>query len=120
MPDFDHLLVNWIRALGLFLVAANPTGWSYIGWISHRPDLPASLVFLVGFLIFLGFAAFFRQAMKNLKGGGILILSLIFYLIAINIHGLTRGLPWLEQLSADWLLVLLTSLMMATAVSIRR
>lgn len=87
--------------------------------MQSRPDLPASLIFVIAVLLLIGYVVFFRQAMKSAKGEGILVIAILFYAIGVNIKAFASELPWFQDLSGDWLLLILISATMATAVSVR-
>ena len=115
----DHFVISWVRAFFLLCATYNPTTWNFVTWINSRPDLPASVVFIVGGLLLIGYVAFFRQAMKSARGEGIIVIAILFYAIAMNIEEFASDLPWFSQLSGDWLLLILISATMAAAVSVR-
>ena len=115
----DHFVISWIRAFLLLCATYNPTGWSFVSWLESRPDLPASVIFIFAVLLLIGYVLFFRQAMKSARGEGVLIIAFLFYAVAMNVEAFAADLPWFRDLSGDWLLLILISATMATAVSIR-
>ena len=116
---FDYLLTNFVRAIILLALTYNPTGWCYFGWIDARPDLPPSLVLFVGIILFLGYVFFFKQAMKQVGGLGIIVLAVLFVLLISALAEL-GGLFWMHRpLLPEWILLAVIAAFMATSVTVR-
>lgn len=117
--DFDYFVVNWGRAFLLLALTFNPTGWSYLAWLESRPDIPPTLVFFFSAILLLIYYWFFKQAMKQIKGIGILLLTMLFFSLSIGLAQLSFRFPFLLEMEVAWPLIALVSAFVAVAVSYR-
>ncbi len=118
--DFDYFVVNWGRAFLLMSVTQNPTRWSFLSWLETRPDVPPSLIFFFSAVLILAYFWFFGQALKHVKGIGILILALLMFSLMLGLAQLAWRFPALRGMEIGWILIAFVSAFIAIGVSYRK
>ena len=116
--NLDYLFINWIRAFILIVVTYNPTGWCFMAW-ANDPSSPSGTVFFVGIVLFLAYFYFARLAFKQIHAIGIIVVALVFYFFIIALAELSYTYTWINHLPAEWLLIVIVSLFIGIAVSVR-
>jgi hypothetical protein len=117
--DYDYFVVNWGRAFLLIALTNNPSKWSFMAWLETHPDIPPSLIFFAGAVLVLGYVWFFKQAMKHLKGIGILVLAILMFCLILGLAQLAYRIPFMRELEVGWILIVFISAFAAIGVSYR-
>lgn len=100
----------------LVCVTTNPTNWSFLGWVDHRPYLPASIVLLFGFVLSMGYVHFVRATFSVLGGWAIAGLFCFFFLLLWTLADF--GFVSLHSRPfVAWVLLLIVSFVFALGVS---
>ena len=117
--DFDYFIVNWLRAFLLIVATHNPTNWNFFSWLDARPDIPPSLLFFIGSIMVLAYYWFFKQALKHVRGIGILVLAILMFSLIIGLAQFAYRYPFLRQMEVGWPLIVVVSAFLAVSVSYR-
>ena len=72
------IAVRFLIAFVLVFATYNPSGYSYIDWITQTESGPLPLKIFVGVVLFIGWTIFLRATLRSLGGFGI-ILAIAFF-----------------------------------------
>lgn len=113
---FGSFLIRWLFALVLVIGTYNPTGFSYLHWVTANVSEVGPITALVSLLLLISWLIFLRASFQSL---GMLGLSLWAAVFACLIWLLIDiGLLNLESGSAlTWFILIVLSLTLATGLS---
>jgi hypothetical protein len=73
-----NFLLRWLAALALVLATFNPTGYSYVHWVSEPVGDYLPLKVLLGLLLAILYTIFLRATWRSIGGAGV-ALALAFF-----------------------------------------
>ena len=79
--SWTGFFIRFAFAFILVIVTYNPTGYSYVGWLSGFESGNEPYKLLAGALLLAGYAVYIRATAHSLGKGGALLLTTIFGLI---------------------------------------
>ena len=106
-----EFLLRWLFAFVLLGLTYNPTGYSYVHWLSAGSFSPLSLLVLSGLFLCVGFIIYLRATIRSIGLFGMgLVLALVgavFWVLydlgALSLDDVTRN-TWLALIAASFVL----------------
>ena len=113
---FSSFLTRWLFALALVIGTYNPTGYSYVHWVSASVSELEPLTALVSLLLLISWFIFLRASFQSLGLIGLALWAavfacLIWLLIDIGLFSLESGSALV------WFVLIVLSLTLATGMS---
>lgn len=109
------LLVRFVMALALVLGTWNPSGYSYVDWLSQiLPDITAPVAF-TGIVLLIGWVMFLHATLVSLGLLGIVLAAAFFGTLA----WLLMDQGWLSSVNhvMTWLALILTAAVLTVGMS---
>ncbi|MEM7707560.1 MAG: DUF6524 family protein [Pseudomonadota bacterium] len=99
---FGGFALRWVAALALTASIFNPTGYSYVHWVSQSVSEQLPLKVLAGIVLLIGLIIFFRATWRSIGALGIVLVvglmaTLVWLLVDLQLLTIDAGhvLTWI-------------------------
>lgn len=113
---FSDFLWRWGTALLLVVLTFNPTGWSYVHWVTGDAGSMLPLKVLTGLLLLAAYVILVRASIRSLGAFGMaltaaVLLALVWLFVDLGILTIDRGSV------LTWVALLVTATILAVGLS---
>ena len=114
--DLGSFLLRFAGALVLVAATWNPTGYSYVHWLTDTLPRPGPLVVLAGVVLLIGWVIYLRSTFRALGTIGLVLAAAFFGTLV----WLLIDLGWVSTSSVSavaWIVIVAVAAVMATGLS---
>ncbi len=107
-----NFLLRWLSTLFLVFATYNPSGRSFYHW-ANGGEAPATMVAVVGILLFAGYVFLIRSTWRSIKPLGVLLLAI--FLTFFNVMLVDLGIV---AVSAEWVVAVMCLASISTVLAV--